>query len=433
MSSDTNTNYIDNVFEYPVLTKINGRPTYQTLKTIHDEIKANVSRVQSDAGGGSNGHLGLVLTATEYALVSAVPYVRPAQPAALNIEAGTTQHESTRLREEHKEAKRLFREANAVESAVIKQLIAAIPDIYMKQFRNVTSNAITTSVPDIFTSLFTTYGSITEDELEEKFSSLQQRVFDITEPLIGMYNEVEDLQRLATASFAPYTDRQLVNLGIRLIKNMHDFEKGLDTWYSLPRDSQTWVTFKTHFETAYTALLRLRGPTMRNTSFQQQANAISEKLLATIQKENDTLASSINAAIEEKLLNASSFLNPPPLESEDSSSSDSSANSLSSSDPISLEILKALKDLKSEIVLSRKSTSTTPSKKCPATDDTEQKRKKKKKPRRRFDVSHYCWTHGAWNHPSNKCKFPAPGHKNNATFKNMMGGCTDFCQICNDE
>lgn len=37
----------------------------------------------------------------------------------------------------------------------------------------------------------------------------------------------------------------------------------------------------------------------------------------------------------------------------------------------------------------------------------------------------YCWTHGWYNHPSQRCKFPAPGHKREATLLNRMGGSTE--------
>ena len=53
-------------FEYPVLTKIEGQPTFQTLKLIKDEIKCNAAAIYSDLGGGIAGHLGLVLSPAEY-------------------------------------------------------------------------------------------------------------------------------------------------------------------------------------------------------------------------------------------------------------------------------------------------------------------------------------------------------------------------------
>ena len=34
----------------------------------------------------------------------------------------------------------------------------------------------------------------------------------------------------------------------------------------------------------------------------------------------------------------------------------------------------------------------------------------------------YCWTHGVCFHSGNQCKSKAPGHKDDASFKNQMGG-----------
>ena len=42
----------------------------------------------SDLGGGAHGHLGLVLTPAEYALVSAILYVRPGHSGTLTLPAG---------------------------------------------------------------------------------------------------------------------------------------------------------------------------------------------------------------------------------------------------------------------------------------------------------------------------------------------------------
>ena len=46
----------------------------------------------------------------------------------------------------------------------------------------------------------------------------------------------------------------------------------------------------------------------------------------------------------------------------------------------------------------------------------------------RVDTSKYCHTHGACNHASSACNRKAPGHRNNATQANRMGGSNAFCQ-----
>ena len=43
----------------------------------------------------------------------------------------------------------------------------------------------------------------------------------------------------------------------------------------------------------------------------------------------------------------------------------------------------------------------------------------------------YCHSHGAGQHNEYDCKKTKDGHKKEATFKNMMGGSTAFCQGCN--
>ena len=43
------------------------------------------------------------------------------------------------------------------------------------------------------------------------------------------------------------------------------------------------------------------------------------------------------------------------------------------------------------------------------------------------NIRFYCWSHGACNHLGANCHNPKPGHKNDATFKNRMGGSNYFC------
>ena len=107
MTTTANVDYINSVFEYPVSTKVTGRPDYATLKIIKDELKANAGKVQCELGGGNNGHLGLVLTALEYSTVTATPYVRPVHPGAV-VPTGGTAVENTNLRAQYNEDLHLF-------------------------------------------------------------------------------------------------------------------------------------------------------------------------------------------------------------------------------------------------------------------------------------------------------------------------------------
>ena len=91
MQTNTNVNYIELYFEYKEVTKIHGEPTYETVHHLHNQIKANAASVRSNLGGGAFGHLGLVVSAAQYALVSNALFVRPPHPGILVIPPGQTQ------------------------------------------------------------------------------------------------------------------------------------------------------------------------------------------------------------------------------------------------------------------------------------------------------------------------------------------------------
>ena len=85
-------NYRSMVFKHPTLENIHGEPTFESIWTLHKEIMVNSQTVHSDLGGGAHGHLGLVLSPAQYALICNAACNRPQHPGTLIIPPGTTQH-----------------------------------------------------------------------------------------------------------------------------------------------------------------------------------------------------------------------------------------------------------------------------------------------------------------------------------------------------
>ena len=118
--------------------------------------------------------------------------------------------------------------------------------MYLQPFCTEESNSITTSIADILNSIMTTYDAVPKEDLLSADSALRTRVFDITKLLVIIYNKMDILQQLATTAGLPYLDAQFINLCIRLIKNMNNFDKGLIEWFELPTN-QTYQVIKNHF------------------------------------------------------------------------------------------------------------------------------------------------------------------------------------------
>ena len=385
--TSTNIDYVDTYFEYPTLTKIHGEPTYETLKTIKNELKSNACSVTSDLGGGANGHLGLVLTPAEYTAVSPTAYAHPVHPGNLNIAPGTAHHEATRLRAEHNKHIRLFRETVDVEKALIKQLVAALEPKYLEALRSPTTNAIMIPLHDVLTYLFTRYGKVTAEsltELEEKVKTLQ---YNVTEPIITIFNEIEELSRVADAANNPFSEMQKVQIGLKVIKNTNDFETAIEKWYGRPAVEHTWANFKTHFDEARTLLREIRGPTMQNTNFSQM-NLLAETIRTDMLRSQEHLLQAI--ATEQAHDN-------PPIAPEANAANDETNRAI-------IELLRTL------------------------TQDVRDLRSRPANPNaRRSNRIHYCWTHGMCNHKSNECRNKRDGHKDDATKTNKMGGSNRGC------
>ena len=114
-----NIHNIDTLFERANLTPIRGKPTFETLHKVWNEIKANANSVYSNIGGGAHVHLVLLLTEVQYALISPTPYFYPTHPGPIIILDGTTAHVNFNMRIAHTKEVHLFCEVAAVKQDLV--------------------------------------------------------------------------------------------------------------------------------------------------------------------------------------------------------------------------------------------------------------------------------------------------------------------------
>ena len=203
-SKATNINYVETYFQIKDLQKIHGEPNFETLKILRNQIKANAGSVATQLGGGTLGYLGLLLSVAEYARAApGTPFVRPPNPGVLVIPPGTAQHAAVRMREDHTERLRLFRECLDVEQALIKQVLEAIDDKYTKFLRNRLTQRVDMNLEALFTNLFQRYGLVTPQALAEFEKEVREHRYDIVEPLSTVYDLIDDLELMGDAANTP--------------------------------------------------------------------------------------------------------------------------------------------------------------------------------------------------------------------------------------
>ena len=413
--------YAASYFKYKTPTPVQGAPTNKTLKRLKQELRANASSVESDLGGGDHGYLGLVLTDPEYTTVSPTAFSAPTFPAALEIPAGTDQVNALNLREQHKEKKRAYYECKNVEKALQRHIQDAIEDKYLESLIDDDTQLITEDVPTVLAYLFDTYGKVPSAEVKQKEAEIRTMSFHPADPMILLYNPIEKLKTMAEAAAISYTEAQLLDMGLTVIRNTRDFENALGTWEALAPRNKTWVRFKQHFTDAQKQLKAIRGPTMQQAGY-HHANLLAQQLKTDLERRDTELFSIIQSVAE-------STSSPPSIAPSEVSTITPTHQHVNATatDPVQFEMLKILQQMQQSMMTNAQFQHTQNTQ-----DLTSQTRRPPRKtpdkasyPRKKTDI--YCWTHGGSSHTSAQCNRKAPGHQDAATFENRMGGSNAYC------
>jgi hypothetical protein len=225
----------DTYFQHKVLTKIHGKPTYESLQNVNTELKANASSVPSMVGGGHHGHLGLLLSNARYiTLVDTIPWETPGNPGPfVPPEAGTGPRIEA-AKDVWRELKHEFELCQATEKALIAQLVDTIDPIYLRAMLNRATGQYSSSIRALLLHLFTTYGKITPQQVKAKEMELYNMHYDISQPVDTVFNCINDLSDLAEHVSSPMTPQQMIDLAYDIFAKQTILQQDLRIWNHRP-------------------------------------------------------------------------------------------------------------------------------------------------------------------------------------------------------
>jgi hypothetical protein len=415
----------DTYFQHKVLTQVHGKPTYESLQTLATEVKANAGSVPSTAGGGANGHLGMILSAARYAtLQGTVPWVQPVNPGAFlpPVPAGTAAQIEA-ARDVWREANQAFALGQATEKALVAQIVESIDPIYIRALLNRTTGQFATNIRAVMTHLFTTYGKITPQQVTAKQQALYSMHYDITQPVDTVFNTIEDLADLSEHALSPMTAQQQIDMAYVIFARDPILQQDIRLWNRRPVLDRTWPNMIEHFRDAQADLSAL--PTAADVYHQQpphQANSVATIADMVAQRLLDAIPSEETPA--------------PPLVAAESANAVSQRESDLQSRESALQA-----QMQEMMALMRATTS--------KNTDNRNRYPNSQRGRGRGDDRNYgrgrggrhnnipasprkyCWSHGSCAHTGAECNTTVPGHQAAATFANMQGGSTQGCYWLN--
>eukprot|EP00957_Ditylum_brightwellii_P180906 13782443-Ditylum_brightwellii.AAC.1 len=196
------------MFEKPELAHIHDELMMASLLTLQNEVRANMQSVTTILGGGRNGHLGMVMTPTNYALIPGTSiYDRPPQPT-LVLPAGRMQYQIAQAKEQYYNDLCLFDECNTVEKIIIQEVVDTIDSKYLTAICDPAMHQITLSIPEILDHLFDNYSNIMAEKLCELGEHIENSTYQSTEPIDTIFTEIDILSEVAKIAKGDLTEAQ---------------------------------------------------------------------------------------------------------------------------------------------------------------------------------------------------------------------------------
>ena len=105
----------------------------------------------------------------------------------------------------------------------MNQVCTAIEEKFYKKVINLHTITVTDPLSTFLTWLFTNYGDIDSDIIVEEAKKVLDFFYDLQSPITDIFEPIQELKKLDIAGNRPYTQVQLVNMGVTIISNTHNF------------------------------------------------------------------------------------------------------------------------------------------------------------------------------------------------------------------
>jgi hypothetical protein len=357
-------------FPHPLLPTVQGEPDYQTIHATRKFLQANSQAIDTHLGGGTLGHLGLIILDASYAMISPTTNgepkfcITPQAPGRAPATTDGTADQISAARHNWEEDVQTYRTCTSVQQALKKQIISVFEPMYLDILNDNMVGYTNISARGMLDHLLETYGNITAVELEINFEHMRQTWYP--------QQPVEILKQGGVLIGQP----QPINVGYAKIFATGHFMSACRRWNEKPIVEKTLTQFKSHFAAAHRQHNQMQGESAATAGYHYENASVThneDKMTkATIGAlSNLATATAADRGVVAALIQANSRL---AKQLEDNS--------------FELRELKALLN----------------------------KERREKRGQRSYNPSpsNYCWTHGykvGSTHTSLTCKLRKPGKK----------------------
>jgi hypothetical protein len=252
------------IFPHPVLTTVQGEPDYQTIHATRRSLQANSRAIDTHLGGGTLGHLGLIISDASYAMIAPETayeptlWITPEAPGRAPAATDGTSAQNSAARHNWEENVQTYRTCTSVQQALKKQIISVFEPMYLDILNDNMVGYANISTRDMLDYLFETYGNITTVDLQINFEHMR-RAWDPQQPVNTLFKHIQDCADYSEACGVLIGHPQQINVGYAKIFATGHFMSACRRWNEKPSADKTWAQFKSHFAAAHRQHKQMQG------------------------------------------------------------------------------------------------------------------------------------------------------------------------------
>jgi hypothetical protein len=243
-------------FPHPILPTVEGEPDYQTIHATGKFPQANSRAIDTHLGGGTLGHLGLIISDAAYSNIAPptagdpTVWETPNAPGRAPSTMDGTAAQLSATRHLWEEDVQTYRTCTSVQQALKKQIIGVFEPMYLEILNDNMVGYANISARDMLDHLFETNGNITAVNLEINFEHMR-RAWDPQQPVETLFKQIQDCADYSEAGGVPIGPSQQINVGYAKIFATGHFMSACRRWNEKLTTEKTWTHFKSHFAAAH--------------------------------------------------------------------------------------------------------------------------------------------------------------------------------------
>jgi hypothetical protein len=205
-------------FPHPVIPTVQGEPDYQTIHTTRKFLQANSRAIDTHLGGGTLGHLGLIISDASYVMISPTTDEQPelwVTPNASGRAPETTDGTAAQIsaaRHQWEEDVQTYWTCTSVQQALKKQIISMFEPLYLEILNDNMVGYAKISARGMLDHLFETYGNVTAVNLEINFEHMRQ-AWDPQQPVETLFKQIQDCADYSEAGGVLIGHPKQINFG----------------------------------------------------------------------------------------------------------------------------------------------------------------------------------------------------------------------------